>query len=303
MESLACTAVTPAIRVDGLTKRFGRVTAVGDLSMSVAPGEVFGFLGPNGAGKSTTIRLLLGLIRPTAGSAQIFGCPADDVRRSHRHLAYVPADVALWPRLTGAEILELLGRVGPGVDTAYRDELVGRFNLELDKPAKTYSTGNRQKVALVAAFATRAPLLVLDEPTSGVDPLMEREFRSCVAEAREQGQTVFLSSHQLDEVEAVCDRVGILRAGRLVEVDGIADLRRLRRTVVEVSYRGVPPSLTDITAVSNVEQLDGERLRFNLTGPPVVALRALATADITALAMHEPTLEEIFLDYYGEAAR
>ncbi len=300
---MACTAVTPAIRVDGLTKRFGRVTAVGDLSMSVAPGEVFGFLGPNGAGKSTTIRLLLGLIRPTAGSAQIFGCPADDVRRSHRHIAYVPADVALWPRLTGAEILELLGRVGPGVDTAYRDELVGRFNLELDKPAKTYSTGNRQKVALVAAFATRAPLLVLDEPTSGVDPLMEREFRSCVAEAREQGQTVFLSSHQLDEVEAVCDRVGILRAGRLVEVDGIADLRRLRRTVVEVSYRGVPPSLTDITAVSNVEQLDGERLRFNLTGSPVVALRALATADITALAMHEPTLEEIFLDYYGEAAR
>lgn len=300
---MACTAVTPAIRVDGLTKRFGRVTAVGDLSMSVAPGEVFGFLGPNGAGKSTTIRLLLGLIRPTAGSAQIFGCPADDVRRSHRHIAYVPADVALWPRLTGAEILELLGRVGPGVDTAYRDELVGRFNLELDKPAKTYSTGNRQKVALVAAFATRAPLLVLDEPTSGVDPLMEREFRSCVAEAREQGQTVFLSSHQLDEVEAVCDRVGILRAGRLVEVDGIADLRRLRRTVVEVSYRGVPPSLTDITAVSNVEQLDGERLRFNLTGSPVVALRALATADITALAMHEPTLEEIFLDYYGRPAR
>jgi ABC-2 type transport system ATP-binding protein len=303
MESLACTAVTPAIRVDGLTKRFGRVTAVGDLSMSVAPGEVFGFLGPNGAGKSTTIRLLLGLIRPTAGSAQIFGCPADDVRRSHRHIAYVPADVALWPRLTGAEILELLGRVGPGVDTAYRDELVGRFNLELDKPAKTYSTGNRQKVALVAAFATRAPLLVLDEPTSGVDPLMEREFRSCVAEAREQGQTVFLSSHQLDEVEAVCDRVAILRAGRLVEVDSIADLRRLRRTVVEVCYRGVPPSLTDITAVSNVEQLDGERLRFNLTGSPVAALRALAAADITALAMHEPTLEEIFLDYYGEAAR
>lgn len=303
MEPSARTAVEPAIRVDGLTKRFGRIAAVEDLSMTVAPGEVFGFLGPNGAGKSTTIRLLLGLIRPTAGTARIFGCPADDVRRSHRHMAYLPADVALWPRLTGAEILELLGAVGPGVDAAYRDELVDRFNLELDKPARTYSTGNRQKVALVAAFATRAPLLVLDEPTSGVDPLMEREFRGCVAEARERGQTVFLSSHQLAEVEAVCDRVAILRAGRLVEVDSIVDLRRLHRTTVEVSYRGSRPALQDVAAVSGVEQLDGKRLRFNLTGPPAAALRALATADITALTMHEPTLEEIFLDYYGEAAR
>ncbi|WP_297848257.1 ABC transporter ATP-binding protein [Mycobacterium sp.] len=303
MKPSAHTAVTPAIRVDGLTKRFGRVAAVEGLTMSVAPGEIFGFLGPNGAGKSTTIRLLLGLIRPTAGTARIFGCPADDVRRSHRHIAYVPADVALWPRLTGAEILELLGSVGPGVDAAYRNELVGRFDLELDKPARTYSTGNRQKVALVAAFATRAPLLVLDEPTSGVDPLMERAFRGCVAEARERGQTVFLSSHQLAEVEAVCDRVAILRAGRLVEVNSIGDLRRLRRTVVEVSYRGTRPALGDVGTVSSVEQLDGERLRFNLTGPPAAAIRALAAADITALAMHEPTLEEIFLDYYGEAAR
>jgi polyether ionophore transport system ATP-binding protein len=302
MESPAGTAFCSAIRVDGLTKRFGRVVAVEDLSMTVAPGEVFGFLGPNGAGKSTTIRLLLGLIRPTAGSARIFGCAADDVRQSHRHIAYVPADVALWPRLTGAEILELLGYVGPGVDAAYRNELVDRFDLELDKPARTYSTGNRQKVALVAAFATRAPLLMLDEPTSGMDPLMEREFRGCVAEARGRGQTVFLSSHQLAEVEAVCDRVAILRAGRLVEVDSIADLRGLHQTVVEVSYRGVRPSLEDIAGISSVEQLDGERLRFNLTGSPMTALGALATADITAVTMHEPTLEEIFLAYYGEAA-
>ncbi|MFC5334535.1 ABC transporter ATP-binding protein [Mycobacterium branderi] len=294
-------AFRPAIRVDGLTKRFGRVVAVQNLSLTVAPGEVFGFLGPNGAGKSTTIRLLLGLIRPTAGGAKIFDCAAGDVRRSHRHIAYVPADVALWPGLTGAEILELLGSVGPGVDAAYRAELVDRFDLELDKPAKTYSTGNRQKVALVAAFATRAALLVLDEPTSGLDPLMERVFRSCVAEARERGQTVFLSSHQLAEVEAVCDRVAILRAGRLVEIDSIAELRRLRRTVVEVSYRGVRPSIADVAGVSGVKQLDGDRLRFNLTGSPVAALRALATADVTALAMREPTLEEIFLDYYGEA--
>ena len=295
--------VSPAIGVKGLTKRFGRVVAVEDLNVTVAPGEVFGFLGPNGAGKSTTIRMLLGLIRPTAGSAKIFGCAAGDVRRSHRHLAYVPADVALWPGLTGAEILELLGSVGPGVDAAYLDELVERFDLALDQPARTYSSGNRQKVALVAAFATRAPLLVLDEPTNGIDPLMEREFRGCVAEARERGQTVFLSSHKLAEVEAVCDRVAILRAGRLVEVDTIADLRRLRRTVVEVSYHGGQPFLEEVAGVSNIEQLHGERLRFNLTGSPVAALRALATADITALAMHEPTLEEIFLDYYGRPAR
>lgn len=297
------TALSPAIHVEGLTKRFGRVVAVEDLSMTVAPGEVFGFLGPNGAGKSTTIRLLLGLIRPTAGTAEIFGCPAGDVRRSHRHIAYVPADVALWPRMTGAEILELLGCVGPGIDAAYRDELVDRFDLELNKPAKTYSTGNRQKVALVAAFATRAPLLVLDEPTSGMDPLMERRFRDCVAEARERGQTVFLSSHQLAEVEAVCDRVAILRAGRLVEVDSIADLRQLHQTVVEVTYHGVQPRLEQVDGVSSVERLDGERLRFNLTGSPTAAFRALAAADIVAITMHEPKLEEIFLAYYGQAAR
>lgn len=271
--------------------------------MTVAPGEVFGFLGPNGAGKSTTIRLLMGLIRPSAGSAEIYGCAAGDVRRSHRHVAYVPADVALWPRLTGAEILELLGRVGSGVDVAYRDQLVDRFALDVDKPARTYSTGNRQKVALIAAFATRAPLLVLDEPTSGLDPLMEREFRGCVAAARERGQTVFLSSHQLAEVEAICDRVAILRAGRLVEIDGIAELRQLRRTAVEVSYRGGPPALHEVEGVAGVEQLSGERLRFSLTGSPATALRALASADVTAVTMREPTLEEIFLDYYGDAAR
>ncbi len=292
-----------AIRIDGLSKRFGRVVAVEDLSLSVPRGEVFGFLGPNGAGKSTTIRLLLGLIRPSGGTATVFGDAAADVRRTHRHLAYVPADVALWPALTGAETLELLGNVGPGVDREYRTALVSRFQLDLDRPGKTYSTGNRQKVALVAAFATRARLLVLDEPTSGLDPLMEREFRRCVTEARERGQTVFLSSHQLAEVEAVCDRVAILRAGRLVEVDTIADLRRLRRTIVEISYRGAIPALHDIAGVSNVERVNGSRARFSLSGPPAPALQALAAADITALTMREPTLEEIFLDYYGEPAR
>ncbi|MGY6651404.1 ATP-binding cassette domain-containing protein [Amycolatopsis sp. TRM77291] len=302
MSSVAATR-PPAVHVDGLTKRFGRTVAVDDLTLSVPAGEVFGFLGPNGAGKSTTIRLLLGLIRPSAGTATVFGVPASDVRRAHRLLGYVPGDVALWPELTGAEILELLGRVGPDVDTRYRAELVSRFALDLDKRAKTYSTGNRQKIALVAAFSARADLLVLDEPTSGLDPLMEQEFQRCVGEARERGQTVFLSSHQLAEVEAVCDRVGILRAGRLVEIAGIAELRKLRRTTAEVAFRGQEPSLVDISGVIEVERLDGDRVRFTLSGPPGPALRALAAADVTTISMREPRLEEIFLDYYGENAR
>jgi ABC-2 type transport system ATP-binding protein len=292
-----------AVRTEGLTKRFGSLIAVDDLSLAVSPGEVFGFLGPNGAGKSTTIRLLLGLIRPTGGTATIFGHRADDVRIAHRHLAYVPADVALWPMMTGAEILEFSANIGPGIDVDYRAELVERFALDLNKKGKTYSSGNRQKVAIVAAFATRAPLLVLDEPTSGLDPLMEREFRRCVTEARERGQTVFLSSHQLGEVEALCDRVAILRAGRLVEIDTVAELRRLRRTLIEVTYRDAEPRLADVPNVTDLERLDGKRLRFNVSGSPALALRALAAVDITTVAMHEPTLEEIFLDYYGKTAR
>ncbi|WP_327150089.1 ABC transporter ATP-binding protein [Nocardia sp. NBC_01329] len=292
-----------AISIEHLSKRFGRTLAVDDLTLTVNPGEVFGFLGPNGAGKSTTIRMLLGLIRPTTGTARIFGDDAGGVRAAHRHLAYVPADVALWPTLTGAEILELLARVGPGIDTGYRTELVDRFALDLDKPGKTYSTGNRQKVALVAAFATRAPLLVLDEPTSGLDPLMEHQFRRCVTEARDRGQTVFLSSHQLGEVEALCDRVAILRAGRLVDIASLAELRRLQRTAVEVSYDGHPPELAGVDGVLAIEQIGSTRIRFTLSGPPAPALRALAEIQVTALSLREPTLEEIFLDYYGQATR
>lgn len=292
----------PAVQTLGLTKRYGPVVALDALDLTVPPGEVFGFLGPNGAGKSTTIRLLLGLVRPTAGRAELFGVDAADVAAAHRLLAHVPADVALWPRLTGAETLELLSRTGPGVDAAYRDELVARFDLDLRRPAHTYSTGNRQKVALVAAFATRAPLLVLDEPTSGLDPLMEREFQRAVGEARDRGQTVFLSSHQLAEVEAVCDRVGILRAGTLVEVAGIADLRRLHRTEVAITHSGRAPDLLGVPGVQTVETLGPSRLRLTLDGVPGPALRALAEADVTALEVREPTLEEIFLEYYGSEA-
>ncbi|MET8260163.1 ABC transporter ATP-binding protein [Micromonospora sp. NPDC005205] len=291
-----------ALRTVNLTKRYGRVLALDDLSLEVRAGEVFGFLGPNGAGKSTTIRMVLGQVRPTTGRAWVFDTDAGDVARAHRLLAYVPADVALWPQLTGAEILHLQASTGPGTDLAYRDQLVERFALDTTKPARTYSSGNRQKVALVAAFSTRAPLLVLDEPTSGLDPLMEREFRAAVTQARERGQTVFLSSHQLGEVEAVCDRVGILRAGRFVEIASIEQLRGLRRAEVTVSYTGRPPDLDALSGVGAVEQTGRGRLRFSLIGPPAPALRALAAAEVTALAVREPNLEEIFLDYYGEQA-
>ncbi|GAB7045102.1 ABC transporter ATP-binding protein [Catenuloplanes indicus] len=287
------------LRTIHLTKRYGRLTAVDDLTLDVAAGEVFGFLGPNGAGKSTTIRMILGLARPTAGRALIAGVDAADVARAHRHLAYVPADVALWPQLTGAEILHLLAATGPGTDIAYRDALVDRFDLDPSRPARTYSTGNRQKIALIAAFATRAPLLVLDEPTSGLDPLMEQQFRAAVVESRERGQSVFLSSHQLAEVEAVCDRVGILRAGRLADVSTISDLRGLHRSEVTINYTGSAPDLSMIPGVDGVQTTGEGRLRFALTGPPAPALRVLAAADVTALAVREPSLEEMFLDYYG----
>ena len=296
-----------AIQTIGLTKRFGQTLAVDQLTLTVTAGEVFGFLGPNAAGKSTTIRLLLGHLRPTSGHARIFGDAASDAVTAHRHLAYVPADVALWPALTGAETLELLADLSPGIDRGYRDELVQRFELDVDRRCGTYSTGDRQKVALVAAFATRAPLLILDEPASGLDPLMEQHFRQCIAAAASRGQTVFLSSHHLAEVDAVCSRVGILREGRLVEVAELGDLRqRLRFTEMGVSFRGSAPDLvqlSEVPGVSNVRELSPTRLSLTLTGPPSAALRILAGAEVTSLDVREPSLEEIFLEYYGQPAR
>ncbi|MDW3846290.1 ABC transporter ATP-binding protein [Micromonospora sp. BRA006-A] len=291
----------PAVHTRDLTKHYGRLVALDGLDLTVAAGEVVGLLGPNGAGKSTTIRLLLGLARPTRGLARIFEVDAADVRAAHRLLAYVPADVALWPQLTGAEILDLLAATGPGVDAGYRAELVERFALDPSRPAGAYSTGNRQKVALVAAFATRAPLLVLDEPTSGLDPLMELQFRRAVGEARDNGQSVLLCSHQLAEVEAVCDRVAILRAGRLVDIAPVPQLRRLHRNEVTVRFTGSAPDLAGVPGVETVEEGEG-LLRFTLAGPPAAALRALSGAEISTLTVREPSLEEIFLDYYGEQA-
>jgi ABC-2 type transport system ATP-binding protein len=210
--------MTVAIRTEGLSKRYGDTLALDALDLTVEPGEVYGYLGPNGAGKTTTIRLLLGLLRPSAGRAELYGVDAwRDPVEAHRRVTFVAAEPHLWPSLTGAETLEFLARVRGGADAAYRDELTARFQLDTDKKVRALSHGNRQKVQLIAAFASRAELLILDEPTGGLDPLMEMRFRETVHEARDRGQTVFLSSHILSEVEAVCDRVGILRPGRLVD--------------------------------------------------------------------------------------
>ena len=289
-----------AISTTGLTKHFGHVVALDSLDLEVRPGEIFGFLGPNGSGKTTTIRLLLGLIRPTRGSARILGIPVEDVERSHRHVAYVPGDVALWPQLTGTEILDLLANVAGTVDAAFRAELIERLELDPSQRLRSFSKGNRQKIALVAAFMSRPDVLLLDEPTAGLDPLMEEQFQQLARDASARGQTIFLSSHILDEVQDLCHRVGILRAGRLVEVATLEDLRGVGATVVELVVDGPVPTLDDVPGVSGVEPIPGVTggVRVSVSGSPVPLLARLATADVVRLRTEEPSLEEIFLTYY-----
>jgi ABC-2 type transport system ATP-binding protein len=288
-----------AIHTEGLTKRFGSFTALDGLTLDVEEGEIFGFLGPNGAGKSTTLRLLLGLIRPTAGSASIMGVDVSDVKSVHGRLAYVPGDVNLWPKLTGGECLALLANFHGKVDNAYRNVLVERFQLDTAKKARTYSKGNRQKVALVAAFATEPEVLLLDEPTSGLDPLMEKEFRNCIAEAAARGATVFLSSHILSEVEQLCSRVGILREGKLAEIAPIEQLKALHKTELELDFKGEPPDLSRVPGVAKVDRTPAG-LRLTLDGPPGPVLHAIADLPVTNIRSQEASLEEIFLTYYGD---
>jgi ABC-2 type transport system ATP-binding protein len=291
--------VETAIRTEGLSKRFGTVRALDGLDLEVRAGEVVGYLGPNGAGKTTTIRLLLGMLRPTSGRAEIFGQDVQkDTVAAHRRLAYVGGETSLWPSLTGAETLHLMARVQGQADRAYRDELTERFALDPSKKVRGYSKGNRQKLALIAGLASRADLLLLDEPTSGLDPLMEREFRRCVLEAKAAGQAVFLSSHILSEVEALCDRVAILRAGRLVEAGTLAELRHLSALSVEAAFAGTPPDLSLVPGVSDVE-VEGSRVRLQVLGPVEPLLEALATTGVTQLLSREPSLEELFLAQYG----
>jgi ABC-2 type transport system ATP-binding protein len=287
----------PAIRTAGLTKHFGDVVALDGLNLEVQQGEIFGFLGPNGAGKSTTIRLLLNLIRPTAGEAWIMGVPVRDVSKAHRHVSYVPGDVALWPQLTGRETLELLGNISGDVDGAFRDELCERLQLDPGKRVRSYSKGNRQKIALVAAFMTRPDVMLLDEPTAGLDPLMEEEFQRLAREASARGQTVFLSSHILDEVEDLCSRVGILREGHLIEVATLEQLQELDTTIFDLELDGELPSLDEVDGVVHVET-NGTGVRITVKGSPAALLKVLATLPVRQLRTHTPSLEEIFLSYY-----
>ena len=290
-------SATP-LALTSLTKHFGTTVAVQDVTLNVAAGEVMGFLGPNGAGKTTTLRLALGLLRPTSGSAAVLGHPAgSDAARAN--VAYVPGDVTLWPQLTGEETISFLASLHGSTDEHYRDELIERFELNPRKRLRAYSKGNRQKVALVAAFASRAPVLLLDEPTSGLDPLMERVFRTCVREAADRGQAVLLSSPILGEVEHLCSDVAMIRGGRLVSVASIAELRSRVGTAYDVA--GDDLDFTGVDGVSVVMSLpDGVRVKVVGSLAPFFA--ALNRQAVTGLTSHESSLEDIFLSFYDEPA-
>ncbi len=287
-----------AIKTEGLTKRYGETQALDSLELTVAEGEIYAYLGPNGAGKTTTIRLLLGLHRPSAGRAEVFGFDAwREPVSAHRRLAYVAGEPFLWPSLTSAETFEFLAHLHGVTDTSYRDLLVERFKLDTSKKVRALSKGNRQKVQLIAALASRADLLILDEPTAGLDPLMEVAFRESVHEAKERGQTVFLSSHILSEVEAVCDRIGILRDGRLVDEGTLDEMRHLAAHVVEVTFAGRAPELAPLPGVQ-VESVGPNALRLEVSGSVGPLITALAEHPVETLTSREPSLEEIFLHHY-----
>lgn len=287
------------IATHALTKRYGDKDAVHDLDLEIEPGEVFGFLGPNGAGKTTTIRLLLGLVQSTGGSAEIFGL---DIKKHsveiHKRLAYVPGESSLWGALTGKQTLDLLGALHGYVDTDYRQELIERFQLDPIKKVRAYSKGNRQKLLLIAGLSSRSEVLLLDEPTSGLDPLMQEVFRSAVFEAKKRGQTVFLSSHTLSEVEVLCDRVALLRTGELIETGTLDQMRHLSALTYQITF-GTEP--VDLSGVENVKRIlvEGRRVTCEVAGKPTALLTLLAGVDVIKVVSHEPSLEEMFLSHYG----
>lgn len=288
------------IQTTNLTKKYGDNTALASLNLEINKGEILGYLGPNGAGKTTTIRLLLGLIKPTSGSAEIFGLDSEKHKVDiHKRLAYVPGEATLWPSLTGAETLHLLARVHGTTDEKYRDNLVKKFDFDPSKKVRAYSKGNRQKINLIAALATRADLLILDEPTSGLDPIMEQSFREAAQEAKQNGQTIFLSSHILGEVEALCDRIAILRNGHLVEVGTLEEMRHLSALTVTATFTQTPPKISHIKGVSGVKVV-GHQITCQVHGPIDELLTILAKAHPKMLLSREPTLEELFLSLYGD---
>jgi ABC-2 type transport system ATP-binding protein len=293
-----------AIEVRALTKTFGPVRALDGLDLTVHAGEVHGFLGPNGAGKSTTIRILLGLAKADGGQVSLLGGdPWRDAVALHRQIAYVPGDVTLWPTLTGGETIDLLARMRGGIDTARRAELIERFDLDPRKKARTYSKGNRQKVSLISAFSSNARLLLLDEPSSGLDPLMENVFQQCVTEAHDRGATVLLSSHILAETEALCDRITIIRAGKTVESGTLESMRHLSRTSIKAEMVSDPGDLSRISGVEDVS-FDGHILRAQVDSGSIGELiRVLGDAGVRSLVSQPPTLEDLFLRHYDTTER
>ncbi|HCG57190.1 MULTISPECIES: ABC transporter ATP-binding protein [Brevibacterium] len=292
-----------AISMRDVVKSYGRVRALDGLSLDVARGEVHGFLGPNGAGKSTAIRILLGILKHNSGRIDLLGQdPWAKAVSLHRRLAYVPGDVELWPSLTGGEAIDLFARLRGGVDTRRRDELIERFDLDPRKKGRTYSKGNRQKVALISALASHVDLLLLDEPTAGLDPLMEAVFQQCIREAQAEGRTVLLSSHILAQVEALADRVSIIRSGRIVESGALSDLRHLSRTTVTVEVESNIPQLKNMRGVHDLVR-EGARLHFSADTAELPAImRTLGEHDIRALTATPPTLEQLLLRHYGNSA-
>jgi ABC-2 type transport system ATP-binding protein len=286
------------LKTTGLTKRYGHTTALDHLDISLSKGEVLGYLGPNGAGKTTTIRLLLGLIKPTSGSATILG---KDVGKNaaeiHKQIAYVPGETNLWPNLTGAETLRFLANIHGSVDSDYQKDLIQKFAFDPNKKVRSYSKGNRQKIILIAALASRAELLIFDEPTSGLDPVMAKVFRDEVMAAKRNGQTVFLSSHMLEEVEELCDRVAVLKNGKLVEVGSLEELRHLSALTIEATFSGTPPDPSKLKNVSDVKITD-THLHCNINGPVDELLMLIAKAKPISFISHKPSLEELFLALY-----
>ena len=290
--------MTAIIETKNLTKRYGDKAALDNLTLSVNEGEVLGYLGPNGAGKTTTIRLLLGLIRPTDGSATVLSEDAfKKAPHIHQRIAYVPGETSYWPSMSGAETLRLLARLHGSVDEKYQKELIKKFQFDPNKKVRTYSKGNRQKIALIAAFATRADLLIFDEPTSGLDPVMAKVFREEVLAAKKNGQTVFLSSHIMEEVEELCDRVAVLREGKLIEVGTLDELRHLSAVTVEATFPDTPPNVKGIKNVTNVE-VHGHFLRCNVQGSIAELMAVVAKAKPISFLSRKPSLEELFLALY-----
>jgi ABC-2 type transport system ATP-binding protein len=294
----------PAIELDAVTKNFGRHRGVTDVSVDVRPGEIFGFLGPNGAGKSTTIRLIMGLYRPTAGRVRVGGRdPLVDAVAVHRAVGYLPGELALFGRLTGREHLAFADRGRGTTGPRLRRELIDRFEVELDRPVRTLSKGNRQKIGIVLAFGHRPDVLVLDEPTSGLDPLLQDEFERLLRETADQGRTVFLSSHELDEVQRSADRVAIIREGRIVVVDTVAGLRSSAPPVVEFTF---PPG-ADVAALAELDGVDvverqGDRVRLSVTGRLGTLLQEAGRLDPVGMTARPADLDELFLRYYREAS-